>query len=389
MAQRVSRPPGRRAAWALVDLEAISHNLRTILDHVGAGRRVIAVVKANAYGHGAVPVARRLESEGVGMLGVAFPEEGLELRQAGIRAPILVLGASSPDQIPSMLAASLTPTIYSMAFLEALLASAAPAPSTPILFHLKVDTGMGRLGILPEQVQEALSRISARPGRVSLQGLFTTLSCSDDPADPHTRAQLETFGGILERTRAAGLPPAHVHAANSGGVIDHPLSWLDTVRPGIMLYGIHPSASSSRLDLRPALSWHASIVMLKTVPAGAPLGYGRSFVATRVSRIATVPVGYADGLSRSVASVGHALVRGSRAPYAGRISMDHAMLDVTDVDDAQEGDEVALLGRQGDKTISAEMMAGWAGTIAYEVLSRIGHRVLRLHTSATDQEESL
>lgn len=389
MAQRVSRPPGRRAAWAQVDLEAISHNLLTIRRRIGGDRGVLAVVKANAYGHGAVSVARRLESDGVDMLGVAFPEEGIELRQAGIRTPILVLGGASPDQVPSMLGASLTPTVYSAPFLDALLAAAPPAPSPPIKFHLKVDTGMGRLGLLPDQLPDALARIAANRDRVLLDGIFTTLSCSDKPADPHTRAQVEMFNMLVERTRSAGFAPSHVHAANSGGVIDHPPSWLGMVRPGVMLYGIHPSASSSRLDLQPALSWSASIVMLKTVPPGTPLGYARSFVTARESRIATVPVGYADGLSRSVSTGGHALVRGRRAPYAGRISMDHFTLDVTDIQDARDGDEVVLIGAQGAESVSADMMAGWTGTIAYEVLSRLGPRVPRLYTNHPVRVETL
>jgi len=354
MAQRVTEPShrpaawvrraleGRHHAWAEVDLDAIAHNLRVVRRHIGGQRRVMAVVKANAYGHGAVPVARRLVAEGADLLAVAFPEEGLELRGAGIRAPVLVLGAASVDQIPAMAAASLTPTAYSLPFLDALL-SATPAGAPPIGFHMKIDTGMGRLGLLPDQLPAALARIAAR-GRAALEGLFTTLSCSDDPADPHTPAQLEMFESAVSSARAAGCAPAWIHAANSGGVIDAPPSWLETVRPGIMLYGVHPSARCTRLDLRPALSLKTSIALVKRLPAGAPLGYGRSFVTARPSLIGTVPMGYADGLARLIAARGRALVHGVETPIAGRISMDHLMLDLTGIPDAAEEDEVVLIG---------------------------------------------
>ena len=369
---------GRRLAWAVVELDAISHNLRAIRHRVGGSRRVLAVVKANAYGHGAVQVARRLESEGADLLGVAFPEEGVELRQAGIRAPILVLGASSAGQIALMVGASLTPTAYSIPFLDALLA-AAPVGSPPLSFHLKVDTGMGRLGLMPSQLPHALASIAACGGRAVLEGVFTTLSCSDDPTDRRTADQVESFGSVIRAVRAAGHSPTWIHAANSGGVIDHPPAWLDTVRPGIMLYGIHPSAQSSRMDLRPALSWKTSIVLRKAVPAGTALGYSGAFVTSRPSIIGTSPVGYADGLSRRIAAQGHALVRGRPAPYAGRISMDHFMIDMTDILEASEGDEVVLLGSQCQASIKAEQLADWAGTIPYEILSRIGPRVPRLY----------
>ena len=376
MAQLLVMPPVPRPAWIEVDLDAIAHNARIIRQHVGAGRRMMAVVKANAYGHGAVAVAGRLESEGVELFGVATASEGLELKEAGIRQPIVVLGAAHPLEIPAMTAADLIPTVYSGRFLDTLLAVRGPGGAPPP-FHLKVDTGMGRLGLLPEEIPGALSRIVSSGHGGALVGLFTTLSCADDPHDPHTAMQLSRFQMILEQIRAAGLCPVDVHAANSGGVIDHPPSWLGTVRPGIMLYGIHPSGMSTRMGLRSAMEVKARLALVKRVPAGTPIGYGRSFVSSRPSVIGTVGVGYADGLPRAIAQNGHALVRGARAPYTGRISMDHAMIDLTAITQAAEGDEVVLLGEQGSARVTAEDLAAWSGTIAYEIVARFGPRLAR------------
>jgi alanine racemase len=381
VAQRLSAAPpaleGHRPVWAEVSLDAISHNLRAIRRRVGASRRVVAVVKANAYGHGAIQVARRLEADGIDLLGVAFAEEGLELRRAGVVAPILVMGASTPAQLPEMIASSLIPTVYSASFLDELLSWTHRA-ATPTVFHLKVDTGMGRLGLLPEELPAALARLATRSGGVELGGVFTTLSCSDDPDNPHTSSQIAVFEETLGRLREAGFTPAFVHAANSGGVIDHPPSWLDTVRPGVMLYGIHPSDRSTRMELQPALSFKARIALIKRVPAGTPLGYGASFICARPSIIGTVPAGYADGVSRSVASRGHVLVRGSAAPYAGRVSMDNFMLDLTDVPGVTGGDEAVIIGRQGTREITVSQFAAWSDTIPYESLCRLGPRVPRI-----------
>ncbi len=370
-------PIARRRAWVEVDLGALSHNYRLIRGLIGPQRRILAVVKADAYGHGAPEVALRLEAEGADLFGVAIPEEGLELRRRGVRASILVVGAAAEDQLPGMTAADLLPTAYSPRFLEAILSEGARRGS-PVRFHLKVDTGMGRLGLLPDQIPEALERLSAFRARATLDGVFTTLAGADDPGDPRTRAQIATFLSAVDLVRAAGLTPRHVHAANSGGIINFPSAWLDTVRPGIMLYGIHPSDRSERLDLRPALSFKTRLVLVKRVPAGAPLGYGGDFVTSRASIIGTVAAGYADGLARLLSTKGEALVRGRRVPFAGRISMDHAMVDLTEVPQAAEGDEVVLIGGQDADAITAEAFARWAETIPYEILSRLGPRVPRI-----------
>jgi alanine racemase len=372
---------GRRQTWIEVDLDALAGNLAEVRRRMGGGRRVMAIVKADAYGHGAVPVARRLERERIDLFGVTSAEEGCELREAGIRPPIVVLGPADRSQVGTLISAGLTPVVYGLRFLDALLEESARR-SRPIPFHLKVDTGMGRLGVTMQELPDAIDRIRSAGASTMMQGALTHLSCSDDPADPHTRQQLERFADALARMRQAGLDPPLIHAANSGGVLGDPESWLNTVRPGLALYGLHPSGAPAP-GLRPILSFKSRVMLVKRVPAGSPLGYGHAFVTRRESVIGTLPAGYADGVTRKVGSVGAALVRGMRAPYAGRISMDSCMVDLTDVPGAEEGDEAVLIGSQtgpgGAQGITADQFAAWGGTVAYEVLTRLGIRVPRVH----------
>ena len=378
---------GFRPTWLQVDLDALADNLSALRRRVGPAR-VIAVVKADAYGHGAVAVARRLEAERADALAVATAEEGLELRAAGLRSPILVMGAVSPGQLPALWGERIVPTAYSLGSLEAILAEGRRL-GRAVPFHLKLDSGMGRLGLLPEQVPDAYARLIAAREHATLDGLMTHLSCSDDPDDPHTPQQVSTFTGLVEQARALGLTPRWVHAASSGAILDHPASWFDAVRPGIALYGIHPSPRSSRLDLTPILSFKTRLILVKQLPAGRPVGYGHAFVTRRPSVIGTVAAGYADGIGRAVSGIGSALVRGRRAPYAGRVSMDSAALDLTDVPGAAEGDEVVLVGGQGQEEITVVEMADWSGTIPYEVLCRLGPRVARLHQQGGARQKTL
>jgi len=403
VAQRLSRTPGgghptspadprgparlRGRTWVEVDLDAIARNLALLRQRLGAACRVLAVVKADAYGHGAVAVSRRLEAERIDLLGVAIPEEGRALREAGIRAPILVLGFVDEAQLAGMMRDGLIPTVCSLPMLDAVLAfERGPARRLP--FHLKVDTGMGRLGLLPDQVPEALDRIAAS-GVGPPEGLLTHLSCADDPEDQHTPQQIDVFRTVLSSLRERGFSPAFVHAASSGAILDHPASWFNLARPGLALYGIHPSEKSTHIDLRPALSFRSRLVLVKSLEAGSPVGYGRSFVTRRRSLIGTVAAGYADGVNRLLSNRGYALVRGRRALLAGRVSMDHVTLDLTDIPGASVGDEVTFIGPQGDEEISASEFASWAGTIPYEVLCHIGHRVPRLYMAAGAAAEML
>jgi len=360
-----------------VDLDAFALNLRAIRARTGPSRKVLAVVKADAYGHGAVPVARRLEKEGVDHLGVALVEEGMELRRAGVGKPILLLGAFTPAQIPLIVEGSLTPTVYSIATLTTIL-EARRRLSRTIPFHLKIDTGMGRLGILPHDLGAALDRIAAL-SEPALEGVLTTLAESDQPESPRTAEQLRIFKSALEEIRRRGLKPLHLHIANSGGIVNHPPTWLDMVRPGILLYGLGPADGPAPTDLTPALSLRARVLQLKSMPKESPIGYGGAFITSRESRIAIIAAGYGDGVNRLLHDSGHALIRGRRVPFAGRISMDLSVVDVTDVPAAAEGDEVTIIGAQGDHSITAWEVARECRTIPYEVLCAIGPRVPRIY----------
>ena len=371
------RLAGRRPTWVEVDLDAIASNFRSIRSRIGRQRKILCVVKADAYGHGAVPVSHRLEMEGADHFGVAMVEEGIELRRAGIRKPILVLGAFTPDQIPLMVEMSLTPTVYSTATLSAVL-EVGRRLQRPIPFHLKVDTGMGRLGFPPAELGPALDRIAALQTPV-LEGVLTTLSNGEQADSPITMVQMRVFTRALEEIRHRGLKPSCVHVSNSGGVLTAPAAWFDMVRPGLALYGLKPGDGPSEEGLTPALSLRTRIVLLKTVPPETPIGYGGAFRSVRESCIATIACGYDDGVNRLLHEGGAVLVRGRRASFAGRISMDLATVDVTDIPDASEGDQVTVIGRQGDEVISAWDLAGLCRTIPYEILCGIGTRVPRIY----------
>src|SRR6185503_12805946 len=300
-------------------LAALSANLGAIRRRVGT-RPVLAVVKANAYGHGAPAVARALEREGVESLGVALPVEEIELRRAGVSAPILVLGGFTPAQSDAVLQHRLVPAIFRPDQIEALSrAAAARGVQAPV--HLKVDTGMGRLGVPPEDVP-AFASILARSPSIRVTGAFSHLAVADDPADPFTRRQIDLFQKSLEAACERGLNPEEVHLANSAAILDHPPAWLSLVRPGLVLYGYPPSAKMTPLEVRPVLSLKTRIIYIKDVAPGTSLGYGRTFVAARPTRVASLALGYDDGLPRLASNRGHVLVRGRQAPIIGRISMD-------------------------------------------------------------------
>jgi alanine racemase len=336
-------------------------------------------VKADAYGHGAVPVARAALGAGASWLGVAFVEEGIALREAGIDAPILLLSEPAPAAAPSVVAHRLTPFVYTREGIDALAAVAAATPTT-LPVHLKVDTGMHRVGCAPSDAV-ALAEVVAGQGSLALQGLATHLAVADEADEAgrsYTEAQLDTFEGVLAAvTAAVGRPPI-VHAANSAGALAFPRARFDLVRVGITMYGIAPSpAVADAVRLRPALSLHARVSFVKNLPAGARVSYGLRYELPRPARIATVPVGYADGVPRGLgANGGTVLVRGRRCPIAGTVTMDQLLVDVGDADVAV-GDEVVLLGSQGDQMIDAAEWAARLDTIPYEVVTRLGGRLPR------------
>ena len=372
-----------RPTWAEIDLLALSANLRAVRNRVGK-LPVLAVVKADAYGHGAAGVARALERDGVESLGVALPEEGIELRRAGVSAPILVLGGFTPAQAEAILQHRLVPAIYRPDQIDAL-SRAASARGVQAAVHLKIDSGMGRLGVPPEDVP-GFASILARAPSIRVTGAFSHLAVADDPADPFTRRQIDLLQRSLEAARERGLRPEEIHLANSAAILDHPPAWLSLVRPGLVLYGYPPSAKMTPLEVRPVLSLKTRIIYIKDVAAGTSLGYGRTFVAPRPTRVASLALGYDDGLPRLASNRGHVLLRGRPAPIVGRISMDLTTVDVTDVPGAALGDEVTVIGGTGAERIGADRIAAWAETIPWEILCGIGSRVPRLLVRGEERE---
>lgn len=363
-----------------VDLDALTHNLHALHRHVGVP--VMGIVKANAYGHGLLPVARHLEAQGIAQLGVAFVEEGLALRQAGIRVPILVLGGIHAPQVTRFLLHDLEVTVSSVDKLRQV-ERAAESIGRKAVIHLKIDTGMERIGVHSES---AAHFIEAAVGSrwCTVKGIYSHLACSDDPSSPMTVVQLQRFLGACACFDRIGAPMPLRHLANSGGVLHFPETWLDMVRPGIALYGVMPDpAARAGVALEPALSLLSSVVYFKVVKAGSTVSYGATWTAAEDTRVITLPVGYGDGYPRALSSRGEVLVRGQRHPIIGRICMDQFMVDIGATGTAYNGDEVALIGRQGDEGIDCESVAEAAGTIPYEILTGLNERIPREYLGAT------
>jgi len=337
------------------------------------------VIKADAYGHGALPIARRLEREGVEWLGVALAEEGLELRRGGVETPILVLGGFGPAQAPLLVAARLTPTIFRAEQIDAL-ERAAAARGEVAEAHLKIDTGMGRLGMPVTGLTGLCDRLADSP-HLRLTGACTHCAVADDPADPYTAAQLQEFLRGVNLLRGRGLSPGLLHMANSAALVDHRATGMTLVRPGLLLYGYNASPRTA-LPVRPILTLKSHIVDLREIPQGGSVGYGRAWKASSPSTIATIAIGYADGLPRSAGNRGQVLLRGRRAPIVGRVSMDLTTIDVSALPEAEIGDEVVVIGAQGGEILGADVLAAASGTIAWEILARLGARVPRVHFEA-------
>lgn len=370
------------ASQAIIDLDALAHNLAAVRAQVGKQVDILAVVKADAYGHGAVAVGRELIRQGAFGLGVARVEEGLELREGGIQAPILVLGGIFPEQAPQVVAGDLEAVVWSLPVVRALgLAARAKGKRSPI--HIKVDTGMGRLGLLPDQVGPAALEM-AREAGVEIAGILTHFASADDPDKSYTEHQVKVFRKAADEIRERGIAVPRRHAANSAILLDGFQAYFEMVRPGIMLYGSYPSPQMvRRVSLRPVMTWKTRVLQVQEMPAGSFISYGRTFRTERPSRIATLPVGYADGLNRLLSNCWSVLVRGQKAPLIGRVCMDLIMVDVTDIPGVQVEDEVVLLGRQGDQEISAEDWALALKTIPYEIYCWVSKRVPRVYCRGT------
>lgn len=373
-------PDGWLPTVVEIDLGALAHNVRAIRARLRPDCGLMAVVKADAYGHGAVPLAQVALHHGASWLGVARPEEGVALRQAGITAPILVFSMVWPQAMATVLEHRLTPVVGSVAEVTALQHAAAQQGLTyPI--HVKIDTGMGRLGARPDDVPALLAHVARCP-HLSCEGLMTHLACADTPDVDSVERQLARFQSVQQQCTQRGLTPRYVHAANSAGLYRYPASHGTLVRAGIALYGALALDERGVERLRPVLTWKTHIARVQALPAGCGISYGHTFITHRPSVIGTLPVGYADGLKRVLSNVGQVLIHEQHAPIVGRICMDMCMVDLTDVPDVQVGDEAVLLGTQGQAQISAATMAAQCDTIAYEIFCGITQRIPRRYLEA-------
>jgi alanine racemase len=371
---------GRRPTWAEISLASLTHNYRQIRAHLRADVQLMAVVKANAYGHGAVECAPALEAAGADWFGVALVEEGIALRRAGIRRPIFCLGGFWQGQADAVIAHDLTPAVFRTDALEEL-SDRARALGRTIDFHLKVDTGMGRLGIPVREVDEFAQHASRLPN-LRLDGLTTHFADADAREAEYTERQIDQFIEAEALLAGRGIKPTYRHLANSAGIHAHPRGWGNLARAGATLYGLMRDVLSPIYEpwsLRPVMSLHTRVIYLKEIAAGTSLGYGRTFIAKRPSLIATLPIGYADGLRRSHSNSGQVIIRGRFAPIVGRVSMDLILIDVTDVPGCSLGDEIVLLGERDGLSITAEDLAEAEGTISYEIVCGISGRVPRIY----------
>ncbi|MGD8244736.1 MAG: alanine racemase [Anaerolineae bacterium] len=367
--------------WAEVDLDAIAHNARLLKDCAGRGCELMVAVKANAYGHGAVPVSRAAMAGGATRLAVSRTEEGIELRQAGLDAPILLMGYTLPAESDAIVRWNLTPTVNSMPQAESL-SVAATAQRKALPVHVKVDTGMSRYGLMPDEALPFVRFLTGLPGLV-LEGLYTHFAVADLPDKAFTRHQFEVFSAVARRLEASGFSFPLKHVSNSAATIDLPDMALQIVRCGIALYGLRPAADvHPAVSLQPALTLKSRVSRVRTLPTGTSISYGRTYVTEEPTRVALVPVGYGDGYHRLISNRGAVLIRGKRAPIVGRVCMDQFVVNVSDIPGVRLHDEVVLIGGQGEGHIAAEEVAGWAATINYEVTTGLMPRVPQIYLRA-------
>ena len=364
----------QRGVWAEISLGALRHNIRKIQAKITGGAKFCAVVKANAYGHGAIAVAHQAVALGADYLAVAVVEEAAFLRQAGITAPILLLGPATRAEADDIVALDVTAAVFTREG-GAALSRAALRQHKTVKVHLAVDTGMGRIGVHPKDAAETAKKIAALPN-VELEGVFSHFALADIPDKTFTRNQVKLFQEACNAIEAVGIHIPIKHIAESAAILEIPAVHFDMVRAGIIQYGLWPSDEVTRpIELRQCMKFCARIVYVKTIQPGESVGYGRKFIAERETRIATLPVGYADGYIRAYAG-GSVEVCGKRAPIAGRVCMDQFMIDITDIPEAQMGDVCTLFGSE---TLPTDEVAGWANTINYEVVCLVSERVPRVY----------
>ncbi len=368
-----------------IDLAALRYNYMQLRSRTAPDVDILAVVKADAYGHGAVFVAQTLQDAGASMFGVAIAEEGLELRRAGIIKPILVLGGVWPGQEDTVLAERMHTTVFEYAQLERL-NSAAKRQGRRCACHIKLDTGMGRLGLQAEDLPPFLAQLKHFP-HIDVVGVMSHMALADEPEHPHNATQIEAFARGVKQIRAAGFTPRYIHTCNSAASFASPAPICNLLRPGISLYGGQPLAAA-RLDLRPVMNFRTQIAHLKWLPCGSGVSYGQHFVTTRPTLVAIVPVGYADGYNRLLSNGFAAIVNKCKVPVIGNVCMDWTMLDVTDVPEVVEYTDVTLLGCEGDVCVYGEDWAERIGTISYEVFCQVSKRVPRVYLPSTADDVS-
>ena len=387
-----------RPVWADISLSALAHNLHAIRDFVNpksekraTPRKVLSIVKGNGYGHGGPQVAKALEKAGSDWFGVTSALEGVQVRKAGVRKPILSLTSFWPGEEAQLLVNNISPAIIRCEQLSALdsAASRRKAAKRSVGFHLKIDTGMNRLGIAPTDI-DCFARQYEKSSRLQLQGVFTHFASSgvfEGPVGEQTRQQEESFHKAVARLRSIGIDPGLIHLANSAAIAARPETWADMVRPGAILYGYHPGYApielraemEKKLPLRPVMSLRARIINLRNVPAGAGVGYDSAFLPARPSKIAVLAAGYGDGIHRSLGNTGNVLVRGVLAPIVGIVSMDVTMIDVTDVPDVALGDVATIYGTDGEHVLPANRVARSIGTVTSDLLCAVSARVPRIY----------
>lgn len=366
-----------RPTWAEIDLKAVEHNFKQVRKVSGRNIKVMAVVKANAYGHGTVEVSRVLERLGVDYLGVATTDEALRLRDHGIKAPILILGHVLPTEVKTAIERGITLTISSDELTSAIKKATSDGKKKARV-HIKIDTGMGRIGVWHEEAMHFIKNL-AGAGNIIVEGIYTHFS-SVGRDDFFTAYQFESFEKVLSKLESFDINIPLKHTANSIATVDMKHSHLNLVRPGLVIYGMYPKASFQKIiNLKPAMALKTKIVFIKDTPPGRSISYGRTYVTQKHTKIATLPIGYADGYARSLSNKAEVLVRGRRAPVVGKVTMDQTMIDVGHIKDVKVGDEVVLIGRQGRDEIRAEKLARLAGTIAYETVCSISNRVPRIY----------
>ena len=372
---------------AEVNLDAIKHNYEQIRKHIPHEVEMMAIVKADGYGHGAVEVANLLQEEGVNRFAVAIVKEGEVLRENGITSPILVLGYTPRADIKALIENDLTQTVFSYDMAKVISDEAGKLDKT-VNIHLKVDTGMGRIGFLssPQSIEE-IKMIASLP-HLNLEGIFTHFSTADEEDTTYTQRQWHIFEGFLNELREVGIELPVIHAANSAAIMCHSYTDLNVVRPGIILYGYYPSnyLKDKVLNLMPAMTLKTQVVHVKELPEGHYVGYGRTHCTHHKTKVATIPVGYADGYSRRLGNIGRVLIKGQYAPIIGNICMDQFMVDVTGIENVSVEDEVVLFGKQGEHEIPVEEIASLLGTINYEIVCMIGKRVPRVYVGAKSEK---